>query len=201
LRLPGTINWKDVTNPKPVRVVEEAAARFNPSELDEWLPPLLENQQHFTTSTICTGAGSGMVLRAGASVSNEVLRVLGESHPRFADTWSHRRNDLRDQSCSAFDLALANIGVSCGLTDQQIADLLVMHRRQFPWKRKNRRGASYSKYLTRQISLARAGRLSSEAAATEFERFNEVMQDSAAASADIFPEDAVMEDDDGENSA
>ena len=200
LRLPGTANWKDVMRPKPVKLVEEDAARFNPSELDEWLPPLAENKPHSTTSAIDAGGDASIVLRVGARISDQVLRALCELHPRFADTWNHRRNDLRDESCSAYDLALANICVRCGFTDQQIADLLVMHRKQFPGKRKNRRGASYVKYLSRQIGLARAGRLSSDAAAAEHERFNAVLHGSTFASTDIAPEDEAMEEEDCESS-
>jgi hypothetical protein len=141
LRLPGTVNWKELTNPKAVRVVDENAARFDPAELDELLPPLPENNSHSTPSAISKGRGVSMVLQSDAQVSHDVLRALCESHPLFADTWNHRRSNLRDESCSGYDLALANIGVRCGLTDQQIADLLVIHRRQFPRKHKNRRGA------------------------------------------------------------
>jgi hypothetical protein len=155
LRLPGTANWKELTNPKPVRVVDEDYARFDPVELDELLPSLPENNSHSTVTAVYGGNASSMVVRAGARLSNDVLRALCETHPRFADTWNHRRNDLYDQSCSAYDLAIANLAVGCGLMDQQIVDLLVMHRRQFPRKRKNRRGASYLKYLARQIGLAR----------------------------------------------
>ena len=48
LRLPGCVNWKDPKNPKPVQVMFENPARFDPSDLDEILPPLEDGPRVFS---------------------------------------------------------------------------------------------------------------------------------------------------------
>jgi hypothetical protein len=189
LRLPGTVNWKERTDPKAVRLIDQSAARFDPVELDELLPPLPKSTTHSTVSAIHSAEGANIVLRADIQVSTGVLRALRELHPRFADTWDHRRDDLSDQSCSGYDLALANMAVSLGLTDQQIADLLVVHRREFPGRRKTRRGGAYVKYLARVIGLAREGRMSSEAAAADWEQFDAALRGVRTSPGDTPPED------------
>jgi hypothetical protein len=197
LRLPGTTNWKQLTDPKPVALVDEHSARFDPAQLDEFLPHFPYN----ATSAIYNDKGTNsIVLNPNVQISNQLTGALCELHPRFAATWNHRRNDLKDQSCSGYDLALANMAVLCGLTNQQIADLLVVHRREFPGKRKTRRGSAYIKYLTGRISLARAGRKSSEAAAAEWEQFHAALEGGTTASSEIPPEDPAPEGDDGEHS-
>jgi hypothetical protein len=50
--------------------------------------------------------------------------------PRFRETWEHKRDDLRDQSLSAYDLSLASLAARKKCSDQEICDLLVVHRRQ-----------------------------------------------------------------------
>jgi hypothetical protein len=52
-----------------------------------------------------------------------------EADMRFRNTWLRQRHDLKDQSQSGYDLALADFGVDAGLSDQQIVDLIVYHRR------------------------------------------------------------------------
>lgn len=71
----------------------------------------------------------------------------------FAATWAHKRDaEFRDTSCSAYDLALANIGVRAGWSDQEIANLLIAHRRTQGADLKLRED-----YYQRTISKARAG--------------------------------------------
>jgi hypothetical protein len=47
---------------------------------------------------------------------------------KFKNTWSCQRHDLKDQTGSGYDLALANFGVGLGLSEQQIVDMIVHHR-------------------------------------------------------------------------
>jgi len=49
--------------------------------------------------------------------------------PRFKKTWLRQREDLKDQSQSGYDMALANFGIETGLSDQQVIDLMIHHRR------------------------------------------------------------------------
>jgi hypothetical protein len=201
LRLPGTVNRKDRKNPKPVRLVDENAARFDPVELDELLPPLPKSAWHTGTPAILSAEGTGIVLRTDAHINHEVIDALCELHPRFGDTWNHRRNDLTDNSCSGYDLALASMAVALGMTDQQITDLLVVHRREFPGKRQDRRGNVYLNYLTKLIRLAREGRISSEAAAAEWDQFHAALRGDTATPGDPQPEHPAAGDHDREHSS
>lgn len=57
---------------------------------------------------------------------------------RFKNTWLRQRHDLRDQSQSGYDLALADFGVTAGLSEQQIVDLIVHHRSRYSQKQRTR---------------------------------------------------------------
>lgn len=48
---------------------------------------------------------------------------------RFKKTWLRQREDLKDQSQSGHDLAIANFGVEAGLSEQQVIDLIIQNRR------------------------------------------------------------------------
>ena len=186
LRLPGCINWKDPSSPKPVVLKYENEASFNPSDLDEVLLPLENSRRVFQISSLAasTGADVKVVLDPAVEVNPELLAAMAENHPLFAATWENRRDDLRDQSASGYDLALASIGISCGLTDQQIADLLVQHRREFSGRKQNRRGQAYLNYLERTIRLARHGRESSESAELQQAELAAAINAAAAADGD-----------------
>ena len=158
LRLPGCINWKDVLKPQPVRFVHEDPARFDPRELDDLLPDFGRRDQMVLRTDgeeRCMGVDS--TLNTAVQIPDTLLAAMGEAHPLFVPTWNHLRNDLKDQSCSGYDMAIAGIGVACGLTDQQIADLVVVSRRRFKGPKQERKGAAYQKYLQRTIAKAREG--------------------------------------------
>ena len=170
LRLPGCANYKDANNPQPVRLLHETDARYTLSSLDEVLPPLTDERRLFQGfEAASVDAGSVTIdLNATQQVDPELLKALRENHPDFGPTWDNNRPDLKDQSCSGYDLALANIGVACGLTDQQIATLIDVHRREFPRDKQDRRGAHYQKYLQTTIGKARFGKQSSAEAEREW---------------------------------
>jgi hypothetical protein len=69
--------------------------------------------------------------------------------PRFQRTWRRQRDDLKDQSQSGYDLALANFGSEAGLSEQQIVDLMIHHRRIH-----NQRQRTRSDYFQRTIAKA-----------------------------------------------
>ncbi|HYP14126.1 MAG TPA: hypothetical protein VEQ63_09395, partial [Bryobacteraceae bacterium] len=48
---------------------------------------------------------------------------------RFEKTWLRQREDLKDQSQSGYDMALAGFGAGIGLSEQQMVDLMIHHRR------------------------------------------------------------------------
>jgi hypothetical protein len=57
---------------------------------------------------------------------------------RFKNTWLRQRHDLKDQSQSGYDLALADFGVDAGLSEQQIVNLIIHHRRMHGQQARNR---------------------------------------------------------------
>lgn len=69
--------------------------------------------------------------------------------PRFRKTWLRQREDLKDQSQSGYDLALANFGSDAGLSEQQIVDLMIHHRRIH-----NQRQRTRLDYFQRTIAKA-----------------------------------------------
>jgi hypothetical protein len=58
------------------------------------------------------------------------LVALLDNDKKFRKTWDRKRPDLKDQSASAYDLALADITVAAGWSDQEICNLLVAFRRK-----------------------------------------------------------------------
>ncbi|HWR50331.1 MAG TPA: hypothetical protein VN428_04450 [Bryobacteraceae bacterium] len=174
LRLPGCVNWKDTANPKPVRLIlQDDSARFNLADLDEWLPPVDPWRGIGQGDAKVEMAGINITLDPADEASPNLLNALAESHPLFTPTWNHQRTDLRDGSCSGYDLALAGIGVARGLTDQQIADVLVVSRRRFRGPKQERRGRALLQYLQRTISTARQGHQSSQEAEGAWAQFHE----------------------------
>ncbi len=177
LRVPGCVNYKDAGNPQPVRVVCEDAGRFTLSDLDELLPTIHGGHPSSgDTSDVLTFGEVAISLKPDVQIEPALAIALRDAHPLFAPTWDNQRSDLENQSCSGYDFALANIGVACGLTDQQVADLLISHRARFQRSKQERRGASYLRYLCRTIGRARGGNRSSQAAATDWAEFERNVQ-------------------------
>lgn len=70
---------------------------------------------------------------------------------RFKASWEHNRKDLKDQSLSSYDMSLATLAAYAEWTDQEIADLLIAHRRESG----NPEKALRSDYLQRTLERAR----------------------------------------------
>jgi hypothetical protein len=165
LRFPGVVNWKDPAQPQPVTMVYDAPARFDPSELEEILPVV---RGRYVTGDSAETRSEGVVLTTASITADPNVEIppffldaLRETNPKFGPTWDNARPDLDDQSCSGYDMALAGLGVGFDLTDQQIAELIVVHRREFAGEKKDRHGSELVKYLERTIAKARAGKQSS----------------------------------------
>lgn len=133
LRVPGTTNLKDPNSAKAVAVHEFNDHRYNLSDLEEFLDqlgiPSPESQVRIAQGFTDHAIGDGLVIDLKAEVPDELIRQWAETDPRFHNTWFRQRHDLRDQSQSGYDLALATFGVDAGLAPQQIVDLLIHHRR------------------------------------------------------------------------
>src|ERR1035437_8965475 len=132
LRVPGTLNFKDPANPKAVEIHLQTDRRYNPSDLAEYLEDLeiqdAEAQERAAEAWKKKFADTPLVIDPGATVPEDVLaRCI--AHPRFHKIWLRQREDLKDQSQSGYDLALAKYGSEAGLSEQQVVDLMIHHRR------------------------------------------------------------------------
>lgn len=148
LRIPGTVNAKDPARAKPVTLHSHTGRRYSPSEFDEFssgvVVPIPTGQRASSATQ------KALTLNPNASVPENRLARWMEADLRFRNTWLRQRHDLKDQSQSGYDLALAGCGVEAGLTDQEIADLLVHHRRIHGQRQRTRLD-----YFERTIAKAR----------------------------------------------
>lgn len=142
LRVPGTQNWKDPENPKPITVYSQTDRRYNPSDLEEYLDdmqiPDPEAQESAAKEWAERFADKPLVIDVSRRIPEELLNAWIEQDMRFRNTWLRHRHDLKDQSQSGYDLALADFGVDAGLSEQQIVDLVVHHRAQSGQKQRTR---------------------------------------------------------------
>jgi len=156
MRVPGTSNFKDPASPKPVLVHELTDRRYNLSDFEDFLDTLgipgPESQERVARGLTQTVSDSGLVVNLNAQVPEELIRQWSEADMRFRNTWFRQRHDLKDQSQSGYDLALADFGLDAGLAPQQIVDLIIHHRRLHNQKQRTR-----SDYFQRTLSRA-AGR-------------------------------------------
>lgn len=149
MRLPGTCNRK--RDPVPVRVIKDSGKRYSIDDLsgfildDAWR----DAERHIS---ITEAAEMGVLkLNPEAHPPYEKHDAILENDDRYRKTWEHRRKDMTDQSPSGYDLALANIVARAGWSDQEIADLLIAHRRKYGADLKLREG-----YYAHTILLARS---------------------------------------------
>jgi hypothetical protein len=133
LRVPGTKNCKDPANLKPVAIQSQTDRRYNPSDFVEFLEahgvPNAEEQERVTQGWKEKVADKPLSVNPNATVPEDLLNRHLAADPRFKKTWLRQREDLKDQSQSGYDLALANFGLEAGLSEQQAIDLMIHHRR------------------------------------------------------------------------
>jgi hypothetical protein len=132
LRIPGTVNAKDPKNLKQVTVHSVTDRRYNPSSFEELLDDLAipdRESEHSTAKEWAERfADKPLVINLTARIPQESLDRWTGADLRFKNTWFRQRSDLKDQSQSGYDLALADFGMDAGLPEQQIVDLIVHHR-------------------------------------------------------------------------
>jgi len=153
LRIPGTVNAKDPLKPKDVFLHSNSGRRYSRSDFVEFLDdagivdPETENRaarewgEQFRDKPL--------TIDPKARIPKETLDGWMEQDTRFRNTWLRKRDDLRDQTQSGYDLALANFGIEAGLAEQQIVDLIVHHRAIHSQKPRTR-----TDYFERTITAA-----------------------------------------------
>jgi hypothetical protein len=132
LRIPGTLNHKDPNNRKKVAVLSATDHRYNVSDFEELLDdsgiPDPEAEEKTRREWAERFADRPLVIDLSARIAQQLLDEWISQDPRFRNTWERRRHDLKDQSDSGYDMALACFGMDAGLSEQRIVDLIVHHR-------------------------------------------------------------------------
>ena len=132
LRIPGTVNAKDPKNPKQVTVYSTSDHRYNPCDFEEFLDeaaiPDPEAEERAARDWSERFADKPLIVDLNARIPDDLLQRWMDGDMRFKNTWFRQRHDLRDQSQSGYDLALACFGLNAGLSEQQTVDLLIQHR-------------------------------------------------------------------------
>lgn len=133
LRVPGTRNCKDPANLKPVEIHSQTDRRYNPGDLAEYLDEQGVPDEEARAGNAQTWrerlADKALVIDPSAVAPEDLLARYIAADPRFRQTWLRQREDLKDESQSGYDMALANFGAQMGLSEQQTLDLLIHHRR------------------------------------------------------------------------
>ncbi len=129
LRVPGTCNCKIPGQPRPVRLIDVNDRRYNPSELGWHLDTIGAPQVVSRPAQVVSG--EKLIYSTEAEPPFQKFQALCDAEQKFKASWDHKRRDLTDQTASAYDMAMANIAVQAGWSDQEIANLLIAHRRRF----------------------------------------------------------------------
>jgi len=153
LRIPGTKNMKDPAHPKDVAVLSHEDRFYNLSDIEEFLDecgiPDPEAAERTAKAWNERFHGKEIVFNPAARIPEEMLQAWMRDDMRFKNTWLRQRHDLKDQSNSGYDMALADFGVDAGLSEQLIVDLIVHHRCFH-----NRRARNRVDYYQRTIAKA-----------------------------------------------
>ena len=132
MRIPGTINAKDPNDPKPVGVFAATDARYNLCDFEEVLDDLgipdPESEEQAARRWAERFQDTPLTVDLNARIDEEILDGWMKEDLRFKNTWLRQRHDLKDQSQSGYDLALACFGLDAGLSEQEIVNLIVHHR-------------------------------------------------------------------------
>lgn len=134
-RLVGTLNRKIASDPRPVRLIEFGGPRYNPSDLEQIL-----DLAGIREVQVVKADDSGRVEEFGAlhvdprvelaQALQQKIDALLTNDTAFAQVWNRKRRMPRDSSWSAFALSIANTLAIAGLTEQEIIDVLTVHRRE-----------------------------------------------------------------------
>jgi hypothetical protein len=142
LRIPGTQNHKDPANPKDVVVHSRTDQFYNLSDFTEFLDdaaiPDPEEEERAAREWKERFADKPLVINPNPTIPQEMLDAWMREDMRFRNTWNRQRHDLKDQSGSGYDLALACFGMDAGLSEQQIVDLICQHRKVHNLRSRNR---------------------------------------------------------------
>jgi len=148
MRVPGTFNGKGERS-VPVETVAKDGPRYSRGHL----LALCADAGPVDPEPSRLDPGSPIVdVHTGADRAPpaELFEALLHNSTDFERTWRHARNAR--WSASEYDLALCSLAAQAGWTDQQLADLIALHRRVYdPAGRKAQR----ADYVRRTVAKAR----------------------------------------------
>lgn len=141
LRVPGTFNAKGKASGwEPARVSGWPESLHEQDGPRYELHALLEiaskapapTSSSMGGSGAARGSGGALVVRADAEPPLDKLEALRENSQVFEATWRRARREqvARDWSSSEYDLALCSFAVQAEWEDQELANLIIAHRRR-----------------------------------------------------------------------
>jgi hypothetical protein len=133
LRIPGTTNHKDPEHLKEVVVTEwHPEIRYEPGDIDEILDgfgiPDATAAQQAAAEWAARFKDTPLNIDVSRRFPVANIDLCSAEDMRFKNTWLRQRHDLKDQSQSGYDMALAMFGADTGLSEQAIVDLIITHR-------------------------------------------------------------------------
>jgi hypothetical protein len=132
LRIPGTLNHKDPKQTKEVKVLWATDRRYNLSDFEEFLDqegiPDNEAQETAALDWAAQFDNKPLVIDLSRRIPQERIDAWLENDMRFKNTWNRLRHDLKDQSNSGYDLALACFGAETKMSEQDIVTLIIHNR-------------------------------------------------------------------------
>ncbi len=134
LRIPGTQNHKDPAKPKNVVVTQwRPEIRYEPADIEEILDSFAIPDADAARKASLEWAArfNDIPLKIDSQVTypSEMIEQFCELDMRFKNTWLRCRHDLKDQSQSGYDMAIAMFCVEAGMQEQDIVDMISTHRR------------------------------------------------------------------------
>jgi hypothetical protein len=149
LRLPGTLNHKGEA-PVEACILDRCGPRYNPSDFEDYLATHAPDVA--AAQLIAVG---DLEVDVDASPNFAKWEALCAIIPKARESWEHTRDDLTDASLSSYDLALANYAAQCDWPDQEIANLIIAHRRKYAVTPDDLEKGHRPDYLQRTIGRAR----------------------------------------------
>jgi hypothetical protein len=164
MRLPGTFNHKG-SAPAPVEIIVGDGPTY---ELEEISAVAADYMSSAAAAALKTLAGSDVAIELRDTPPAETMMKLDELREidtDFAAAWAHKGGTkTKDWSMSQWDLSIANYCAGGGFTDQEVAEVLIYHRKRYgdPGGKSQR-----VDYLQRTIAKARGASALEEAEAEE----------------------------------
>lgn len=175
MRVPGTINGKGGLEAEVTGWPETVDRQDGPRYAVEAIAALAASAPRTTQTPL--GANVQLELTEGAAPPFDKFSVAIANDETFEQTWNHdRRGSAAGWTMSEYDMSLASQAAAFEWSDQEIADLLVAHRRRFGDPQGK---ATRPDYLQRTIARARSEQVKQQRAVDRdnaFEQLEEVAE-------------------------